>query len=310
MTFKEIENIANNRENIKELTDLCIGNLVVPYIGAGLSRFAGFPLWKNCIEQFIRNHCKGETISTENLYDAADAIMEYLKSEKFNKIFFDTFGGNLKDDDWNKILEKAKVEAVSVIPKLFNTPIITTNFDQILEKIHNSTLPVAFPNHINHIEDTKNAIKYRKRLIYKIHGCVSKPSDVVFTGKSYKKAYRSNTELVQKLSDFFKGVSFVFLGCGLDLSKSGKDKPIELWEKLTKTQMYHFAILEYPDDLEKRQDELKKRNIKPIFFQKGRFDTIKKNFRRNIRTKKVSIWKNTRIQIRFFFYVVCPPLFV
>jgi tetratricopeptide (TPR) repeat protein len=288
MDFEEIKNIASNCENLKELTDLCMGDLVVPYIGAGLSYFAGFPLWKSCLEKFINEYCNNKAISTENLYDAADAIMEDIKSDKFNEVFFDTFGGNLGKEDWNIILDKARKQAIFAIPNLFNGPIITTNFDQILEKIHGTDLSVAFPNHL---EEINNAIKHRKRLIYKIHGCVSEPNNVVFTGKSYKKAYRSNSELVKKLSDFFKGVIFLFLGCGLDLSKKGKDKPIELWEKLTKTRMYHFAILECPDDMEKRKGELEKHNIKPIFFPKGKFDTIKIILNEILERKKTAFGK-------------------
>ena len=300
VTFEEIMKCADsNHDNFEELVKLCAGDLVVPYIGAGFSRFAGFPLWKGCLEKFISEYCNDKTISTENLYDAADAIMEDLQSDKFNEIFHDTFGGN-KDNKWweDTVIKKSAVrdeediqkkeQAVFYIPELFNGPIITTNFDQILEKIHNSTLPVAFPNNI---EEITNAIKHRKHLIYKIHGCVSKPNDIVFTGESYKKSYRSDSELVQKLSDFFKGVNFLFLGCGLDLSESGKDKPIELWEKLTNTGMYHFAILEETDNLEDRQKELKEKNIKPIFFPKGKYDTIKTILFEIVKRKKSAFGK-------------------
>ena len=266
--FDEIMNYdaPKNKEVFEKLSALCSGDrLIVPYIGAGLSVFAGFPLWKNCLVKFINEYCNDKTISIENLYDAADAIIDDLKSEKFNEVFVDTFGGR----NWNIILEKAKNEAVSVIPELFNGPIITTNFDQILEKIHNLKLPIAFPNNI---EEIKKAIKNRKRLIYKIHGCVSKPSDVVFTGQSYIKEYSDNPVLVQILSDFFRGFRFIFLGCGLDLSESGKDKPIELWEELGKRMvMKHYAILACEKDkFEERRKELENRNIYPIFYNSGK----------------------------------------
>lgn len=306
MTIEEIKNIANNRENFEKLVDLCIGEYVVPYIGAGLSDFANrkagfsdkfYTWWKYLSIHYY--DCFYEKLENDaDLYKTADQIEESGK-ERFYENIRTTYGYYLSDNEWEIILEKSKDEAISVIPKLFNGPIITTNFDQILEKVHNSALSVYLPHDIDALKNLKNVVKARKHSIYKVHGSVSDVNKIVFTGKSYDKAYQSNSELVKTLSDFYKGFCFLFLGSSLKMSEKEIDRSIKLWTQLTNTGMSHFAILEYPDDLKTRQDELEKQNIKPIFFPKGRFDLIKTILSEILKRKESAFGKIPKYKSEF-----------
>lgn len=102
--------------------------------------------------------------------EAADLIEKQQETKVFYENVCLAFGGDMNEDKWRKIMKKAENEAISVIPKLFFGSIITTNFDQIIENIYVNKLPVAFPYHLDILND---AIQKRKMLIYKIHGCAS-----------------------------------------------------------------------------------------------------------------------------------------
>ena len=283
MTIKEIMDIANNRENFEKLVKLCISEYIVPYIGAGLSHFANRKAGFNSLFytwwEYLSIHyydCFNEKLENDaDLYKAADKI-EKEEGENFYENIRTAYGYYLSDNDWEIILDKSNDEAISVIPKLFKGPIVTTNFDQILEKVHNFTLPVYLPHDIATLKNIKKeVVKARKHSIYKVHGCVSDVDKIIFTGKSYDNAYQSNSNLVKTLSDLYKGFSFLFLGASLRMSEKEIDRSIKLWTNLTNSGISHFAILEYPDNLDRRQKELEAQNIKPIFFPKGRFDLIK-----------------------------------
>jgi tetratricopeptide (TPR) repeat protein len=217
-----------------------------------------------------------------DLYEIANKIEDSEGKEKFYEYIRTTFGWYLNDIEWKIILDKAKDEAVSVIPKLFKGPIITSNFDQILEKIHNIALPVYLPHDIKALEKLTDVIKEKKHSIYKVHGSVSDVEKIVFTGKSYTEAYRSDSDLVKTLSKFYQGFCFLFLGSSLKMSREKIDKSVKLWTDLTNSGMFHYAILacgkENENELKKqkiRREELEKQKIKPIFFPQDKFESIK-----------------------------------
>lgn len=282
-----------NKENFRKLADLCRSGNIVPYVGAGLSRFANLPLWQGFIEE-LKESCPDKNFSTEDLKKAADIIEKQLGKEKFYRIFKEKFFYD-KDDKWwiDHIEEKGvEKEAISLIPNLFNGPIITTNFDKILEAIHDFEIDIAFP--YNNTELLKSVNKERKHLIYKAHGCVSEPEKVIFTGKSYKVAYKHESEFVVSLSDFFKGFSFLFLGCSLN------DEPIDLWKTLTNSGQNHYAILACSKENEEtKRTELEKQQIHPIFFPEGEFEAIKIILDELLALKKESIFKTPEYKSEF-----------
>ena len=207
ITFDEIMNFDPKNEVVfEELFDLCINKKIVPYIGAGLSAFR-FPIWDKYINE--KKSCLGDKAKGMNNIDATEAIEKKLGKDVFYKHIQTTYGGDLDDIEWECIIKKAEDkdngEAVSVIPKLFFGPIITTNFDRILEQIHRniSDFDVALPNNLNE-KITQNK---QKRLLYKIHGCVS-DKNIVFTKRAYNSAYKRDSKLVQSLITLFQGFHF------------------------------------------------------------------------------------------------------
>lgn len=291
MDFNDIMNHApQNQANFDDLLKYCQGGKVVPFVGAGLSDFANrkagftkkFYTWWKYLSIHYRDSCGQELDNNADLFKTADTIEKLETPKRFYENIRVTFGGDLSDEEWHIILEKAKNEAISVIPKLFRGPIITSNFDQILEKVCNIEHDdVYLPHNADTLNKISNAIKHTKHSIYKIHGSVTDIEHIVFTGKSYDEAYAFDTPLVKTLSDFYKGFCCLFLGCSLKMSEKEMDKSIKLWTKLIHSGMFHYAILacgkENEGDIEqkKRLRQLEQYNIKPIFFPESKFESIK-----------------------------------
>lgn len=261
-----------NTQVFNKLLSRCKNGYAVPYIGAGMSMFVGLPSWMQFLNQ-LKEQCHDKNFSLDNPLEAADEIEKQLGSAVFQDCLKKVFHHEESDAWWSELLEKHNVsnQAISIIPKLFYGPIITSNYDKVIESVHNQKIDIALPDEIEKLENTNDEVKH---LLYKVHGCVSQPEKIVFTGKSYKNYYDSGSSHVKILSKFFKRFNLLFLGCSLNLNN--KDKPIELWETLVSSGQQHFAILPCAKNSQKkRRKELEHINIYPIFYPEGRHECIK-----------------------------------
>ncbi|GHT08771.1 hypothetical protein FACS189426_05190 [Bacteroidia bacterium] len=284
MTFdKIIEFSPENQKVFDELKVKCIKGEIVPYVGAGMSAFARFipilkgrnlfPTWEGLLKEKYKEYFNREL--PKDLIDAAEEIEQKMGKESFYEYIRVTMGGNLNNTEWEVILNHAESQAVFFIPKLFRSAIITTNFDQILEKIHikqESEIPVAFPNNTQELEEV---IDNRKRLIYKIHGCVSDAQNIVLAKSRYGAVYSPSSDLVHSLTKLCSGFHFLFLGCSLTLDENDGTKDYStklLLDAQGKSQMPHYAIIECKenateDEIRARRAELEREHIFPILYK-------------------------------------------
>ena len=234
--------------------------------------FAGLPSWMGFLNM-LKGKCLDKKFSLDNPLTAADEIERQLGSTRFYEYFQKEFHYGMSDDWWRELLNEHNVSAhaVSVIPKLFHGPIITSNYDKIIEAVHGFNIEVAKPDEIRKLENANDEVKH---LLYKVHGCISQPEKVVFTGKSYENYYSSDSSHVKTLSKFFKRFNLLFLGCSLNMVNM--DKPIELWETLVNSGQQHYALLPCAmGDIENRRRELESINIYPIFYPEGKHECVK-----------------------------------
>ena len=273
MSIKEVfRYYPHNRKVFHALAERCKSGYAVPYIGAGLSVFAGMPTWWSLLNK-LRQKCPDKAFSLANPLHAANEIEKQLGG-LFLDFIKQEFHHSENNDWWLKLLSEqgAQSQAISDIPMLFHGPIITSNYDKLLEAVHQFNIDVALPDDIQELKDTNQEVRH---LIYKVHGCISRPDSIIFTGHSYDRYYDINSEHVHILSSFFKRFNLVFLGCSLALSE-GKDRPIELWETLVNSGQNHFAILPCEkQQCRKRYEELRRINIFPIFYPPSRHECVK-----------------------------------
>lgn len=287
MFFNKILNYSNcNNSNYKSLLSRCKSGYAVPYIGSGMSIFAGFPTWMDLLEK-LRNECDNKNFPLDNPFKATDEIEKNIGQKKLYDFLKLYFHYEKKAQWWIDLIKEKNIhqQAISVIPQLFNGPIITSNYEKIIEAAHGFNLEVVLPNSIEKLMQANNEIKH---ILFKVHGCISDPEHMVFTGKSYN-TYYGNEDHIKVLSSFFKRFNFIFLGCSLNISDNA-DLPIELWKTLVASDQIHYAILPCSkDNIGKRQNELEAINIRPIFYPEGKHECVKIILEELLKEKKKSL---------------------
>ncbi len=187
------------------------------FLGAGVSKLAGYPLWyelkNSLIMEFWNQREQIEDWKVRFNFNIKEALEKKDNIESISYLY--NISKDLFKNILQKIFEKCKKESTPEIYQEFsnlalanNTQnfIIQTNIDKGLEE----TLG---------IQDTQIAINpnfgIKKKLTY-IHGRVDKPESWVFTQKNYNDAYlEKNSNLMDFLENIFINYNVIFFGCSL-----------------------------------------------------------------------------------------------
>ena len=148
MTFDDLmdcyhlgKDISNR--NVYEDLKKEIHNRVVPVIGAGLSCWAGYPLWSQLLNDIAND--LADDPATQSI---AEEIKSHVKNQQFEK------AGSAVEHLYKSVQFQRKMKEVfsekhldgkthppyqSKITELFPGPIVTTNYDVSLERLLNLT---------------------------------------------------------------------------------------------------------------------------------------------------------------------------
>lgn len=227
---------------------------VVPVIGAGLSFWAHYPLWKNLLLQMsngmpVNLQTKIEELIQNNQYEKAASIVEEFYHPNH-------FQDALRKKFSPKNLDKyTRPEYQNLIPLLFEGPIVTTNFDKSLEWIIKDHFVIT-PASDFLSEETNNRIQKHLPCIMKLHGSVDDPKHMILTEKSYNEVYGNNPDapdlslpLPNALHTVLQSAPPLFLGCGL-----GSDRTCAVMKSCCGAT--GFALLELPEETENVNDPL------------------------------------------------------
>ena len=203
-----------NEQNIISLMQSIAGGRLIPIIGAGLSRFAGYPLW-------------GEFLT--EVYNRNEKMMSVRKSDFQEKPYqeqaqqlFDDLGKNIFEQEVKRtfsdrsIPDTIKEEAIWWIPYFFHRNLIlTTNFDNLLQYVYGQRGVTIFPYASDDIEklrvrDTATSI------LYKTHGSVTPFTNIILTKQQYEEHYDKTSNNYKVLSANMQGHDRLFLGCSLE----------------------------------------------------------------------------------------------
>ena len=240
---------------------------LVPFVGAGLSRRFGFPLWA----EFLRSNAKLAEVAAEvekrlnaGDYEGAAEVILQRREELFQLEIRHTFGREVT----------TPTGPVAILPRLSKGYVLTTNFDRVLEAAFvtagNPFEAVITGSRTDSITD---AITKNLRCLVKLHGDALERSDRILTAMEYEQYYGKGKPGNPLLLDIFRH-PMIFVGCSL-LS----DRPVMALKQLHResSRTMHYAILELPeheDTTMDRERELAECNIVPIWFPHGAFDTI------------------------------------
>jgi predicted ATPase len=282
---------------------------VVPFVGAGMSVSFGFPDWTT----FLRGAARLGRVTLEvnahiaagRYEEAAEALVSALTPGAFQDLLESRFGDQV-------LKGKALSGTVSQIPALSNGPVITTNFDRLLERVFrqqgcsfetvvsHSTLSLAIP-----------ALEKNEATLLKVHGDWSDPENRVLTLSEYNKHYGGGAHSEAPLPMLLNLLAVrpvLFLGCSLVQDRT----VMALGTVATRLRTSrHYAVVQRPRNVMKfraRARFLADHNIRPIWYPEREHhrieplltylaDQVPEAFRRRLPARVVSGPKVGRLPV-------------
>ncbi len=248
---------------------------VIPFVGAGISAAFGFPQWGEFFQNAAEGHPQVEEIvglvESGQYLDAAE-ILHATSPSALQRRIEHTFSRELAP-------EELKTGAVSVLPFLAPGPVITTNFDRVLEGAFRAAgrpfekiIPGLQTDHI------VRAIHRNESALLKIHGDCMDSTFRTFSKWEYDRRYAPDDMRQPNLSSLawlmFTNRPLLFVGCSLDRDRI-VDVLAEIHKKLE--ALTHYAIVSAPYEVprrEKRMQALDRCGICPIWFRPRQFEAV------------------------------------
>lgn len=239
---------------------------LIPFVGAGMSEPSGYPGWRNFLlrlrkqtaipeDQFLAQLGQGE------YEEAAQGLADAL-GVGFNEEVENAFG-----------VDRDLVGPVQLLPYVFDTAVITTNFDSVLKRcFDNAGRPFeeTIPGHEG--QELLRLLGANRRLLVKVHGRAMSGVGRVLTAAEYDAAYGEHLPAVVEA---FCSRPLLFLGCGLSvdrlLAEIGRFVEAKGHDRVPR----HYAFLSAPKSEDARivrKAELARFNIYPIWYPTGEHD--------------------------------------
>ncbi len=270
---------ALERDN-EEALDALVAQLrapaggVIPFIGAGMSMNFGFPTWA----QFLRQEAEAfpaivEIVERGDYLTAAQALEDRLRQDRFHLRIKSVFG---REPDAAKLTDGP----LATLASLVTGPVITTNFDHVLERVFavagNSFEEVILGAQLDSIV---GAIHTGRHVLLKIHGDANERTSRTFTLLEYRNSYDEGDIKVPDLALLmFGNRPLLFLGSSL----ARPDRTIDVLEDVHNRLrgVRHFAIVaadSADSAMTGRRDDLDASGISPIWVPAGRYDLIEEH---------------------------------
>ena len=274
------DQFVRNLARFDELKRACRRGFVIPFVGAGMSKSAGCPEWK----EYLLNLCADARFDT-------DAMRVRLEVNGDYEGVMNDLVGKLGENRFNLDFERDFktpddiVGAVTLLPKIFDSSVITTNFDRVLETVYGN----ATKSFVEKVTGRGRAgaffraIPAGDRYLLKLHGNLDNAAERVLNRAEYDLAYgndgniRFDSPLPKLLKRLFTSYSFLFLGCSLSA-----DRTIQTFMRVAQLEgqdnlPHHYALLACPIDPVKKaaiEQRLADAHITPLWYPEGEHEHI------------------------------------
>lgn len=242
---------------------------VTPFIGAGMSIPSGYPGWT----QFLRSLRRQTSVSESDLetllsggdYEGAAEILSVDLGPAFNEAVESSFG-----------CTRDLAGVVQYLPYVFNGPIVTTNFDDVVKRSLEQA-GLNFDDTISAAEtdEVPRVIAQGRNVQIKLHGTSRTGRGRVLTASEYTSHYGDGTSL-RNVIRLICSRTLLFLGCSLCLDRTLAVMREHVAENGHDNVSRHYAFLEDPGDDElriARCKELVQCNIYPIWYPQDEHDS-------------------------------------
>lgn len=274
------DQFPTNLRVFEELKRACQRGFVIPFVGAGMSKSAGLPEWKEyllglCSSAGLDQAAIRARLETQNQYEAVmHDIVQRLTIERFERDFERSFQ-----------LPETVTGAVTLLPQLFDCSVITTNFDRVLERVY-EVQAKAFTEKVSGRGRTQafhRAIPAGDRYLLKLHGNIDSAAERVLNQEEYAAAYGAEGDvnmtfpLPKLLRRLFTSYSFLFLGCSLSADRTIQTFMRVAGEEGGDSLPHHYAVIAGPNDAEKLREtdqRLAGAHITPLWYPQGEHDRV------------------------------------
>lgn len=275
-SFKDqIESDDSQKQRLNCIKELFRKDQITAFIGAGMSIPSGHEGWTS----FLYNICNEYDCDVEQLQQHIQKGNYYLAAQElFEQIGEAAFQEKL--DNTYSIEKKIIRGPIRFLPHLFNNNIITTNFDNIIERLYvDNRKPYEIVSG-EHLQEVEKHLATANLKIYKIHGQSTSRVGRILTQNEYEKYYKDELSHYKVIESFSKN-TILFLGCSLV-----NDEIIKVLEKITEQKgstniAKHYAFLQVPEE-EAQKIELKRKlsksNIFPIWYDTDHDEAIEALF--------------------------------
>ncbi len=243
---------------------------LVPFLGAGLSTAFGFKDWKSLLLSAAppRLIPRIEKQLGENNYEgAAETLFEELGADGFQNMVAASAGdSNLASFDF-------RVGTVSLLPLLASGPVVTTNFDRVVERAFEVN-GASFESIISgpRPDLIVDALHGNRRVLIKLHGDWQDRVGRTFARSDYDANYgKAQPERKRELLEGAEGLLFssrsiLFIGASL-----GPDRTVELLQRVQQRYagIRHFAIMSVPKtqkSFNEKEKHLRTCGVLPLWY--------------------------------------------
>jgi len=275
---RAIQALGGMGPNIQNLSmlDSCRDKLV-PFVGAGLSIHYGYPSWNSLLEMIA---------VPVGLGDAVRGHISRLQFEEAAELLVKDASFTYLDDSLRRTFDRSKLPRplldgpISLLPRIARGPVITTNFDHVLEMaFEDAHRPFVEVFKGSQIREASRALQLDQPFLLKLHGDYNDSENRILTLEEYAREYGHsdpsqvdlNMKLPTVLGQALGARPLLFLGCSLK-----NDRTLAVISRIAARYKgtVHFALLSETELHIDRIQQLYSWNIRPIFFPSGRYEKV------------------------------------
>ncbi len=236
---------------------------VIPFIGAGLSRPTGFPLWGEFLEGLTADYPAAvdqvqADLAAYRYEEAAQRLLDRMGPNVFAEAVQNAYGSRIK----------TVKGPVQLLPYVFKRGCLTTNFDYVLNRVYDASdcrLKGEFAG--AWLSEAPRRLADEPHCLLRLHGEADSAQGRVLTGGEYTSCYGDSGNYREIFRQLIANTSLLFLGCSLSV-----DRTVRALGEIKKAAVVqaprHFAFLPLTEgtDREARRNELAQADIHPIWY--------------------------------------------
>jgi len=228
-----------------------------------------------CDETDMSQDATRERLDVQGDYEGTmNDIVQRLGINHFERDFERSFG-----------IPEEITGAVTLLPRLFDCSVITTNFDRVLECVY-ETGGKTFVEKVTgrgRANAFFRAIPAGDRYLLKLHGNIDNATERVLSQDEYDVAYGNAGDinmtfpLPRLLKRLFTSYSFLFLGCSLSADRTLQTFMRVAGDEGIDSLPHHYAILASPFDPERKRtidQRLADAHITPLWYPEGEYEHV------------------------------------